>query len=462
MQYPEVESNVLELKREIPKKDQIIKTMIGFCNTYGGKLILGVSDHLEIVGLEDAEIDQAMETIDKSIFDACSPAITPRIYTQRFGEKTVLIIEVAEGMSKPYFRRSDGIHSGVFVRLGRHTLRANQDMIDELVGQSKGVNYECTPLFQATRDDLNFSEITSFFKNRKNQGATALEDSMMRSYHLLVHDQSREYPSVLGMLLFGKNPQIYLSEAMIICTHFQGVSGREALAMVDCEGTLFQQFSQALNFLSERLYRSFSFEKKNKKDKDARNQDILKREEALEIPEIAIREALLNMIVHRSYALKAPSKIAIYEDRVEFFSPGQFPGPLNIKYLTSGITYLRNPGICKILRELSYIEKLGTGFIAIFNSYEKSNLKTPQIINGENYVKCILPREPQEVMLEIKDDLTRILELFKHQHELTVLDVVRLLAVSRPTAVRKLNQLLEKQVIERVGQTKNVRYQLRS
>ena len=169
------------------------------------------------------------------------------------------------------------------------------------------------------------------------------------------------------------------------------------------------------------------------------------------------------MIVHRSYVLKAPSKIAIYEDRVEFFSPGQFPGPLNIKYLTSGITYLRNPGICKILRELGYIEKLGTGFIAIFNSYEKANLKTPQIIDGENYVKCILPRESKEIMVEVKhDELLSIIELFKQQHEINIADVIRYLAVSRSTALRKLNQLVESGCIEKVGKARSVRYQRRS
>ena len=114
------------------------------------------------------------------------------------------------------------------------------------------------------------------------------------------------------------------------------------------------------------------------------------------------REALLNAIVHRNYHIKAPIKIAIYENRVEIFSPGQFPGPLDPKNLKTGITYLRNPAICKILRESGYVEKLGSGLITIFESYEKRNLEDPIVIEGENYIKCILPRvlKPVKVLDE--------------------------------------------------------------
>src|SRR4051812_29806467 len=117
MKYPESESSTLELKREPPKNRQIVKTVVGFCNTYGGRLILGVADNRDVIGLDDALIDEIMEHVDKTIADSCSPQIMPRVYTQRFEDKSVLIIEVSEGMSKPYFRCSEGLKNGVFIRL---------------------------------------------------------------------------------------------------------------------------------------------------------------------------------------------------------------------------------------------------------------------------------------------------------------------------------------------------------
>jgi ATP-dependent DNA helicase RecG len=167
---------------------------------------------------------------------------------------------------------------------------------------------------------------------------------------------------------------------MIICSDFKGTSGREAMATLDCNGTLFEQFDQAYQFIVSRLPRSCEIKE-------------VRREERLEVPPVAIREALLNAIIHRNYYIAAPAKVAIYEDRIEIFSPGSLPGPLNLANLRTGITYLRNPAICKAFREAGLVEKLGSGLIAILDSYEEWGLATPCLLEGENYVKCILPRK---------------------------------------------------------------------
>jgi predicted HTH transcriptional regulator len=86
--------------------------------------------------------------------------------------------------------------------------------------------------------------------------------------------------------------------------------------------------------------------------------------------------------------------VAIYDNRVEIFSPGVFEGPLDTQNLMMGLTYIRNHIICKIFREAGYIEKLGSGFITLFESYEqRGGLYPPQVIEGENFIKCILPRK---------------------------------------------------------------------
>lgn len=127
MRFPDAESNTIELKQALPQNDQVIKTIIGFCNQHGGKLIVGVANDRSIIGLTEKEIECAMEALDLSIYDACTPHIIPRLYAQRLGEKTILVIEVLEGMNKPYYRRSEGVEKGTYIRLGRHTLRATPD-----------------------------------------------------------------------------------------------------------------------------------------------------------------------------------------------------------------------------------------------------------------------------------------------------------------------------------------------
>ena len=98
------------------------------------------------------------------------------------------------------------------------------------------------------------------------------------------------------------------------------------------------------------------------------------------MPEVALREVLLNMLVHRNYHIKSPAKISIYDDRIEFFSPGDFPGPLDTHNLLGGMSFLRNPAIYRIFREAHLIEKLGTGLITLFNSYMQMDLPAPQVV----------------------------------------------------------------------------------
>lgn len=445
MKYPEDESSLVEWKREFPQNDQILKTVIGFCNYHGGKVVVGVADTGEVVGLPQAEIEKALESLDKAICDASHPAIIPRVYAQRFGDKSILIVEVSAGMSKPYFRKSEGQDRGTYIRVGRNTVRATPEIIEELKWQASGIDFETLPHYRSSKEDLDLEAFQYFLDHRKNQAHAEATDQILRAYQLVIMEHSKLVPTQAGLLLFGKQPQQFLSEAMIICSHFQGNSGRDTIATVDCEGTLFNQFKQAYAFILSRLYRSFKIEGPQ-------------REEKLEIPEVAIREALLNAIIHRNYHIKAPTKVAIYENRVEIFSPGLFPGPLDPKNLKTGVTYLRNPFICKIFRESGYVEKLGSGIIAIFDSYAKEGLSDPQILEGENYVKSILPRGQKKTPAE--EDL--LSKLFALSSEISLEDVQRTLGVSRSTASRRVNEWIREGKIERTGKTRSIRFRLLS
>lgn len=446
MKYPGEESSTLEFKQEVPENEQIIKTVIGFCNRNGGKLIVGVHSDGIIVGIPEEEIQKIMEYAHKSIYEACSPPILPSIHSQRFEDKSILIIEVSSGMNKPYFRKSEGLEKGTYIRLGRSTVRATADMIEELKWQSRGRFYDMMPIYHATEDDLDHKKILEFMNSRKTEKIENLHHTILTAYDILIEEHSTFYPTVGGLLLFGKHPQKFLPEAMIICSHFSGISGRETIATVDCTGTLFEQFARAYDFILSRLNRSFSIRGP-------------KRQEQLEIPAEAIREVLLNAIIHRNYHINGPVKIAIYNNRIEFFSPGVFLGPLDSQNLKMGLTYIRNNVLCKVFREAEYIEKLGSGFITLFDSYEKRGLYPPEVIEGTNFIKCILPRLSfANKPLAIGDDAQKIMALFEKVEELTVSDVMKTLHLSRQTAGRRIKQLIKKGTLKQVGEGKGTRY----
>ncbi|MGC1879381.1 MAG: RNA-binding domain-containing protein [Rhabdochlamydiaceae bacterium] len=446
VKYTGNESSILEFKRTIPENEQIIKTVIGFCNRNGGKLIIGIEPDGTITGIPEEEIQRVMEYVNKSIFEASSPPIIPAIYSQRIGDKTLLIIEVSSGMNKPYYKKSEGLDKGTYVRLGRSTVKATADMVEELKWQTRGRSFDMMPVYHGKEEDLDKKKILEFLSDRKSSKVKRISSEILSSYELIVEEHSSVYPTTGGILLFGKEPQKFFSEGMILCTHFSGISGRKAIGSIDCTGTLFEQFNTAYNFVIGKLSRSFSIHGP-------------KRKEVLEIPETAIREVLLNAIVHRNYHISAPTKIAIYDNRIEVFSPGVFPGPLDTHNLKMGLTYIRNKVICKVFREAGYIEKLGSGFITLFESYEKKHLYPPEVIEGENFIKCILPRPSfSSKPYQGGNESQKILALFEITDEIAITDVMKALNISRPTAGRRLSELTAKGILIQVGQSKATRY----
>jgi len=455
MKYSEQESSTLEFKKEIPKNEQIIKTIIGFCNQQGGKLIIGIDDDGEIVGLDELRVQEMMEYLEKSILDASFPPILVRTYLQRIADKTVLFLEVTQGANKPYYLKRDGRQDGVYIRLGRSTVHATPDMIAELKLESRGISFDCTPVYQATEADLDQKKIARFLKKRKSaQGKNAADktvDQAMLAYKIITREHNQNYPTVGGILLFGKEPQFFLSEARIMCNQFLGVTiGQTVNASKECLGTIDEQFNQAYDFVVSRLYISWKIVGTI-------------REERLEIPEVAIRETIMNAVLHRNYHIPGPTKIAIFNNRIEVFTPGTFPGPVS-QHLKSGFTYLRNTMISKIFREMGLIENFGLGLLKIFSSYAEYGLKAPQVIEGEGFVKYILPRAtPENIVTRSKrkkasDDFAPILDLFTYAQEITVADVIEKLHFTRPTATRKLSQLAKNGVIQKIGKGRGMKY----
>ena len=453
MKYPTQESSNVEFKREIPKNDQIIKTIIGFCNQHGGKLIIGVEDDGTIYGIPEKEINRMLEYLDKSIYEAVIPPIIPQVYTQRIGDKTILIVEVSSGANKPYHIKSEGLEKGTYIRLGRSTMHANADIIEELKWRSRGLSYDMMPVHHATLNDLDLDKFNDFLEVRKSdrKGTKNLNDLLL-SYNLIVQEHAHTYPTVAGILLFGKNPQHFFSESFIICSYFSGIEGRKTIATRDCTGTLLEQFNDAYEFVLSRLSVSFTIKGPRRKEK-------------LEIPEVALREILINAIVHRNYHINAPIKVALYENRIEIFSPGTFPGSLDVHNLKMGITYIRNKAITKIFREMGYMEKLGSGFITLFESYEKYKLPTPHVIEGANFIKCILPRPWARVPIlkkqNAQNELQSIVNLFAISTQLSIAEIVENLHMSRATIGRRLTELVKKGVLGKRGKAKGTRYVLK-
>ena len=447
MQYPGKESSILEFKREVPQKKQILlKTVIGFSNIYGGQIIIGVDDDGEVIGVPEESVEQLQDDLYRSIYDVVAPSIFPSIVTKRMGDSLVIIIDITEGIKKPYHFHSKRISEGTYVRLGAHTVLATPDIIHQLQWQSQRKFLDEMPVYGASEKDIDKKAFKVFLEKRK-QGHSKIDvDDLLFHYEILVKEQGRVYPSVGGVLLFGKNPSQFFSESFVICSHVEGTTGRDVIATRDAVGSLFQQYKDSIAFITSRLNTSFTITGTGA------------REEKLEIPPEAIREIVLNAIVHRNYQLNSPSKITIYDDRVEIFSPGNFPGPLVADKVNMGVTYIRNKVITRIFREVGLIERLGSGFITLFESYAEQKLPTPVILEGAGFIKCILPRKPSRISPVGDMYSDKIASLLSMKDAIKLRDVMAYLKLSRASAGRLLTTLVKGGHLQRIGKGRATHY----
>lgn len=154
--------------------------MIGFCNLYGGRLVLGVDDNRNIVGIQEDMIDQITESLHRSIYESCTPLVIPSIHSQRIDDKVILLIDVSSGMTKPYYLTSVGINKGTYCRIGTQTIKATPEMIQDIQWQTRGrapgeipIHHAHLKISRSTANRILNELIKKEKLNRVGEGAAA-------------------------------------------------------------------------------------------------------------------------------------------------------------------------------------------------------------------------------------------------------------------------------------------------
>lgn len=437
--FDERESKTLELKSILPKFGPLIKTCIAFANGTGGRIVIGVKgDSLEICGINEKIRKRVYDEFPNSLYDSTSPNLLAQIYEKNFNKHSVIIIKIPQSLKKPCFNKKEGIPKGVYLRVGSNTRQATEEYIEELMRESKRAFYDEESI-RSPIEILSKELLTSVFGSTQTKRRLLSEKIIAHS----VTNPDAFYPTVAGIIHFCENPEEYIPESTIICTQFKGIAGRDIIQTQEITGNLEQQASTSLKLIKSWISRHF-----NLQDAKLTSKSI--------IPHEALREAIINALIHRKYFIPGAIKIAVYDNRVEIFSPGGFPGLVDIKHLGDGTTFLRNPNIARLARKLGLVEKMGTGIKLIFDSCTKAGLKTPEFHEEGDFVKVIFFFEPSKQ--PDKGDEESILELAKLRVELTITDIMDYLGVSRNTATRKLNLLIKQKKLIRKGKGPSTRY----
>lgn len=439
--FSERESKLIEFKSAIPKFAALIKTCIAFANAAGGRIIIGVDDTShKVLGVNDKDRIKIYDDFSNALYDSTSPSLIAQIYEQNFGKHSVLIIEIPASPRKPYFLKNKGISNGTYIRVGSATRKATQECIEDLTREAQRIHFD-EEVVHADLSLLTKDILHDFFGERVTKKRLLAE----RIITTKAANKESYGPTVAGILMFAAAPHDYITEALVRCTQFKGIEGREIIQTADVTGTIEQQAQTSLKVVSKWILTHYQLQG-------------AKLTQQLPIPKEALREAIVNALLHRKYTIPGAIKIAVYDNRIEIFSPGCFPGLVDINSLGDGTTYLRNPTLVRLAYQLNLVETRGTGIRLIYDSCKKARLKKPDYFEDGDFVKVVFYFEPDVLAYENEDKA--IVAFMQMQQHTTAPQLANYLAVSHNTAIRKLRHLINNKKIKKIGKGPAVKYYL--
>ena len=311
------EGKTLELKRDISSPGNILKTLVAFANTAGGRLLIGIEDDSrEVLGVE-YPLDEE-ERICNLIADSIKPRLVPNVELISFEDKTLLILEVYPSGSRPHWLKKEGPEEGVYVRLGSTNRKADRELIAELKRGAEGKSFDEQTLPDRTVDDLDFDAATACFERHRQ-----LVKKDMESLRLVARYQGHLVPTVGGMLLFGKDREMVFPDAWIQCGRFIGKDKADILDHIDIHEHLPVAVERVMEFLKKHAMRGADFSELRRKDVWSIPPTI-----GLPQPEIIEVGMRVRFIVYLTEGIAVETTDPV-TDEVEVESPTQSPTQSN-------------------------------------------------------------------------------------------------------------------------------------
>lgn len=425
------ESSTLELKQTVVP--DIKKEVIAFANTNGGTIYVGIADTGEIIGLEDT--DQALLQVSSMIHDAIKPDVTMFVDLKiiELEHKPIMEVTIQKGTHAPYYLQGKGIRpEGVFIRHGAASIPASEDAIRAMILASDGERYEKR---RSLRQDLTFTTLQSFFTQKKLK----LEEQQFMTLGLKTRDGI--YTN-LGLLLSEECPHEIKTAVFAGTTKTSPFQNRREFS-----GSLLTQMQGAYAMLEQYNQLGASFHG-------------LMRTDQRDYPEAALREALLNCLIHREYSYSGSTLINIFKDRIEFVSFGGLVQGLNLEDLKLGVSECRNEKMANLFYRLKLIEAYGTGIPKIYESYQGSGLK-PRLETSDHAFRITLPNrnfKTDQASPFAQANNNHLLAALSGKETFTRQDVQDTMGVSRSQANNLIKELVDSGKLVAIGAGKNRHY----
>ena len=431
------ESETIELKATVT--EEIKKEVVAFANGEGGRLYIGVQDDGSVIGLEDP--DGAALQISNMVRDAVRPDLTMFLHYETLQEdgKKIVAVDIQQGTERPYYIAKKGLRpEGVYVRQGYSSVPATNTAIRRMIKETDGDHFE---EMRSLEQDLTFKTAEKEFSERN----IPFGPSQMKTLGLVTQDGL--YTN-LGLLL--SDQCVHTIKAAV----FEGTAQNEFKDRKEFSGSLFKQMEEVYDYIDFRNQIHSTFQK-------------LRRIDQRDYPEAAVREALLNLLVHREYAFRASSLISIFADRIEFTSIGGLVNGITLKDVMMGVSVCRNEKLANVFYRMELIEAYGTGIRKIMEAYDGTGRK-PLIEISDNAFKITLPnlnisrdQEGESVLSEENDsEESKVEKLAQKKKTFTRKEAEQCLGLSQTSCGRLLKRMMDRGQIIREGKGKNTRYRL--
>lgn len=438
------ENRKLELKRSLPSKSKWLNTIIAFANGAGGELILGIDDKSrDIVGITNPfELEEKISNI---IHDSVRPSISPYIQIINLEKRQVLCIQILPGGQKPYYLASKGLEKGTYIRIGSTNRQADLSAIEELKRQARGASYLDEIFFQGDKSALHEKELTTFFK-KFLRIKKSLPDHFFH-YLILKKNDGDIFPTFLGMMLFGREdlPDVKdFDYSKIKITRYEGTDRTDIVSTQFFEPPLAPKIDNIIDYTLAEL-------------PAAQKLVGAKRERIALLPAFAVREAIINAIVHRDYSLRGSSvQVDIFSGRCEIISPGVLPGTLSIDLLGQGISEIRNRSLVRIFRRAGFMEELGSGISRMIKEMKNSGHPEPAFAEKGVYFYVTLRMKPS-----MSSHLKEIYQILRSRGQLSSSEISKETDIHQNTAIKRLKELIDLGIIGKIGSGKNTRYRIK-
>lgn len=438
-----LEGKNIEFKRQYT--DDIKYAVLAFANTEGGTLYIGINDDCSVEGVENP--DAVMLQVMNMIRDTIRPDITVAVdcSTELMENKHVVVLTIQRGVARPYYLANKGIRpAGVYVRQGASSVPASETAILQMIKESSGDVYEEA---RSLNQNLTFKEAEAYFAKKHLQ----FGDAQKRTLQLISADGTY---SNLGMLLSDQCISI------IKLAVFEGSKKTVFHDRKELSGSLFKQLEDAYAYINQFNYTRSEF-------------PGLERVDTRDYPPEAVREALLNAVIHREYGIGGPTLISIFDDRIEFVTIGGLVKGLSLADIKLGVSMLRNKNLANVFYRLHLIEAYGTGLLKIDECYADCAVK-PQLWATDNAFKLVLPNinfaakrvknyslaDESKTASKKEERYQIVLELARKNSLVTRSMIEKALHVSTSTAVLVLKKMLQLGLLKKYGEGRNVSYSL--